>query len=59
MYTWLWRVFPGGLLGKLACSLLLVAAVVVVLFLYVFPEVESVLPFQDVTVPGPGASPSP
>ena len=59
MYGWLWRVFPGGLLGKLVCSLLLTAAAVVVLFLVVFPKVEGALPFQDVTVNGPGASAPP
>ena len=59
MYGWLWRTFPGGIVGKLLCSLLLAGAAVVVLFLFVFPRVESLLPFQDVTVPGPGASATP
>jgi hypothetical protein len=59
VYGWLWRTFPGGLIGKLLCSLVLLAAAVAVLFLFVFPRVESLLPFQDVTVPGPGASDSP
>ena len=59
MYGWLWRTFPGGILGKLLCSVLLAAAAVVVLFLFVFPRVEAQLPFQDVTVNGPGASAPP
>lgn len=59
MYGFLWRVFPGGLAGKLVCSLLLTAAVVAVLFLFVFPWVEPLLPFQDVTVDGPGAGATP
>ncbi len=61
MYGFLWRVFPGGLIGKLLCSLLLTAAVVALLFLVVFPRVEPLLPFQDVTVDAPGtdAPPSP
>jgi hypothetical protein len=59
VYGWLWRVFPGGTLGKLLCSVLLAAAVAVVLFLFVFPRVEALLPFQDVTVEGPGASATP
>jgi uncharacterized membrane protein len=50
VYGFLWRVFPGGLLGKLLCSLVLLSAVVAVLFLFVFPRVEQLLPFQDVTV---------
>ncbi len=59
MYSWLWRTFPGGFFGKALCSLVLAAAAVAVLFLFVFPRVESALPFQDVTVDGPGASASP
>ena len=59
MYSWLWRTFPGGVLGKLLCSMVLAAAAVVVLFLFVFPRVEAALPFQDVTVDGPGSSASP
>jgi uncharacterized membrane protein len=50
VYGFLWRVFPGGLVGKLLCSLVLLSAVVAVLFLFVFPRVEQLLPFQDVTV---------
>ena len=59
MYGWLWRTFPGGIVGKLLCSLVLAALAVTVLFLFVFPEVEARLPFQDVTVNGPGASAPP
>jgi hypothetical protein len=59
VYGWLWRTFPGGVAGKLLCSLLLAAAAVAVLFLLVFPRVESALPFQDVTVDSPGASAPP
>jgi hypothetical protein len=59
VYSWLWRTFPGGLIGKLLCSLALAGVAVAVLFLFVFPRVESALPFQDVTVDGPGASAPP
>jgi hypothetical protein len=59
VYGWLWRIFPGGLVGKLLCSLALTVGVVVLLFLFVFPRVEAQLPFQDVTVPGPGTSATP
>ncbi len=63
MYAWIWRTLPGGLLGKLAGSALLLAAAVAVLFLYVFPAVEPLLPIDDVTVDGsdgqPATSPSP
>ena len=50
MYTWIWRTLPGGLPGKLLGSLLLLLAAVAVLFLFVFPAVEPLLPFSDVTV---------
>lgn len=68
MYTWIWRHLPGGLAGKLAGCLVLLAGAVAVLFLIVFPWAEPRLPFNDVTVdPGtsdtsgasPSASPSP
>jgi len=41
--------------GKIIGSLLLIAAVVAVLFLYVFPWVEPRLPITDVTVGSLGA----
>ena len=41
---------PGGLPGKLIGTLLLLLAVVTLLFLVVFPAVEPLLPFGDVTV---------
>ena len=60
MYSWIWRTLPGGLPGKLLGSLVLLAAAVAVLFLYVFPAVEPLLPFSDVTVePGPSEAPGP
>jgi hypothetical protein len=59
VYGWLWRVFPGGLVGKLLCSLLALVAALALLFLVVFPRVEGLLPFQDVTVDVPqSATPS-
>ena len=58
MYGWIWRTLPGGLAGKLLGSLLLTAAAVALLFLVVFPQVEPLVPFSDVTVePGPSAPP--
>ena len=60
MYSWIWRTLPGGLPGKLLGSLVLLAAAVAVLFLFVFPAVEPLLPFSDVTVePGPSEPPGP
>lgn len=57
MYTWIWRTLPGGVPGKLLGSLLLLAAAVALLFLVVFPAVEQLLPYNDVTIdPAPSAS---
>jgi hypothetical protein len=59
MYGWLWRTFPGGLPGKVLCSLVLLAGALALLFFVVFPRVEQLLPFQDVNVDtGTTASPS-
>ena len=50
MYSWIWRTLPGGLPGKLIGSVILIAAVVVLLWLVVFPWAEPLLPIDDVTV---------
>lgn len=49
MYGWIWRRLPGPVPVKVIESLLLIAAVVWVLLFYVFPAVEPMLPFNDVT----------
>ena len=50
MYTWIWRTLPGGLPGKLLGSFVLLALAVLLLFAVVFPAVEPLLPFSDVTI---------
>lgn len=50
MYPWIWRTLPGGRLAKLAGSLVLIAAVVALLWFVIFPWIEPLLPFDDVTV---------
>jgi hypothetical protein len=55
VYVWIWRHLPGGLAAKLLQALLLVAAVCALLLFVVFPEVEPLLPFSDVTVDDPAA----
>ena len=58
MYAALWRRLPGGRLAKTLQALALLAAVVAVLFLWVFPAVAPHLPFEDVTIePTTGAAP--
>jgi hypothetical protein len=50
MYTWIWRHLPGGVPAKTVAALVLVAAVSALLLFVVFPYVEPLLPFTDVTV---------
>ena len=50
MYGWIWRTLPGGTGAKLLGSTLLILLVVALLMLVVFPAVEPLLPFDDVTV---------
>ena len=50
MYTWIWRHLPGGTSLKAIEALALVLAVSALLLFVVFPEVEPLLPFTDVTV---------
>jgi hypothetical protein len=64
VYVWIWRHLPGGLPGRLLGSLVLLAVAVLLLFTVVFPRLEPLLPFSDVTVdapagPGPSTSSSP
>ena len=56
MYAALWGLSPGGRLAKTLQALLLVAVVVGVLFLWVFPAVTPHLPFEDVTISSDGAA---
>jgi Fe2+ transport system protein B len=50
MYGWIWRHLPGNAWVRGVTSLVLVLAVVYLLFQYVFPWAEPLLPFNEVTV---------
>jgi hypothetical protein len=50
MYTWIWRHLPGNTPVKALGALLLILAVSALLLFVVFPQVEPLLPFTDVTV---------
>lgn len=52
MYAWLWDKLPGPAVVKLLIALALFLAAVAVLFLWVFPWVDTVLPLQDVSIDG-------
>ncbi|MEU5399611.1 hypothetical protein ABZ348_09960 [Streptomyces sp. NPDC005963] len=56
MYGWIWRHLPGNAWVRAVLSLALVLMAVYVLFQYVFPWAEPLLPFNDVTVDGAGAA---
>ncbi|GGM78075.1 hypothetical protein GCM10012275_55910 [Longimycelium tulufanense] len=49
MYGWIWRHLPGPLVVKIVEALFLTAAVVALLLFVVFPWVEPMLPFNQVT----------
>lgn len=50
MYTWFWRTLPGPIPMKVLLALLAFLAVAALLLFVVFPVVEPLLPFSDVTV---------
>jgi hypothetical protein len=50
VYTWIWRHLPGPVPAKACAALLLVLAVSALLLFVVFPHVEPLLPFANVTV---------
>jgi hypothetical protein len=50
MYTWIWRHLPGPVAAKGFTALLLVLAAGALLLFVVFPHVEPLLPFTEVTV---------
>jgi hypothetical protein len=50
MYGFIWRHLPGPLLVRILLALVLVAAVVAVLFLWVFPALAPIMPFNNGTV---------
>jgi hypothetical protein len=57
VYAWIWRKLPFGLPGKLIGSLLLAGAAVALLWFFVFPWAEPLLPFDDVQVTQDGSVP--
>lgn len=47
MYGWLFRHLPGPLWMRILLTALLLAAVVVALFAWVFPAIAPYMPFND------------
>lgn len=52
MYGWIWRNLPGPTAVRVLLTLILILAVVAVLFVWVFPAVEPLVPFNEQTVGG-------
>ena len=50
MYGWIWRRLPGPTPARLLLAVALAAAVVVVLFAWVFPHLAPFMPFNDASV---------
>ncbi len=50
MYGFIWRHLPGPVLVRALLALVLVAAVVAVLFVWVFPALAPIMPFNNGTV---------
>lgn len=50
MYAFIWRHLPGPVAVRALLALVLVAAAVAVLFLWVFPAVAPIMPFNNGTV---------
>lgn len=55
IYSAIWRALPGPLAVRVLLALVLVLAVVAVLFVWVFPRIAPLMPFNDNTV-DPGAA---
>ena len=52
MYPFIWRHLPGPFAVRLVLAVLIAAAVVLVLFVYVFPLVAPLVTFNGNTVGG-------
>ncbi len=59
MYASLWRVLPGPWPVKVLISVILVVVVVAVCFLWLFPAVAPLMPFNDNTIQTGPVSPGP
>jgi hypothetical protein len=50
MYGFVWRHLPGPTIVRVLLALVLVAAVIAVLFVWVFPALAPIMPFNNGTV---------
>lgn len=52
MYGWLWRHLPGPAAARVALLLTAAFVVLTVCFLWVFPAIAPLMPFNNTTVGG-------
>jgi hypothetical protein len=50
LYAAIWRALPGPFLVRVLLAAALVLLVVAVLFVWVFPRIAPLMPFNDITV---------
>jgi hypothetical protein len=50
VYSWIWRHLPGPTPVRVILALLLAAAVVVACFIWVYPALAPIMPFNNTTV---------
>ena len=50
MYGWLWRHLPGRAPVRVALLVVVAAAVLAACFLWLFPAISPLMPFNDTTV---------
>jgi hypothetical protein len=50
MYGFIWRHLPGPILVRILLAVVLVLVVVAVLFVWVFPALAPIMPFNNGTV---------
>ncbi|MEV6898073.1 hypothetical protein [Amycolatopsis sp. NPDC051372] len=50
MYAWIWRRLPGPFAAKLTIAVVLVLGIIALLMFVVFPWLDPLLPFNEVSV---------
>ena len=58
MYAWIWHHLPGPVFLRVLLSIVLVFGVIALLFIWVFPWVETQIEFDNSEVGQPGAASS-
>jgi hypothetical protein len=49
MYAWIWRHLPGNTPVRITIAAVLVLGIVALLMFVIFPAIEPLLPFNEVT----------